>query len=644
MLFAAFLPAAASAQQPLALLDVPFISQSEALCGGAAAAMVLRYWGETGLTAETFAPLVDRSAAGIRTDALAGDVRARGFGATELDRRSTVIQQQLAQGRPIIALIEDRPGTFHYVVVVAWHDRGVVFHDPARAPFRVVGVEEFERRWARADRWALVVTRSGTPAPPPLSTAAPAPATSCDELVQAGVMEAQANNLDAAEQALTRALSCPGRAPLRELAGVRLLQRRWSDVEALASSAVAQDQSDAYAWKLLGTSRFVSSDTDAALDAWNRAGEPLVDLIRVDGLDRTRQRPIERMLAMAPNQLLTRDRLQRARRQIAELPAAARTGVTYVPASGGAAQVRVAVVERSLFPVTPIELAAIAIPAIASREIASGISSPSGGGERIVFGWRFWPDRPRYSLGIRTPAPWGGTLGVTGTIEEQPFTDMAVSSAHRSAIEVVVSRWMSGRSRIEAGGGMDRWRGGGTFAAIRSAYRFLDASERVDLRAEGRGWLGDRAFSTWQLASLLRSAANPTGFAVVGRAALSAASARVPLDQWPAGDSGKARPLLLRAHPLIDDGAIRTGRIGRTVFATSVEGQYWWSKGPLRVAPAVFIDAGRTSRRLSGDPITDFDTGVGLRARVPGLTGTLRLDAARGLRDGSTALSLVYEP
>ena len=53
---------------PLALLDVPYVVQSEALCGGAAAAMVLRYWGERGIAAESFAALVDQSAAGIRTD------------------------------------------------------------------------------------------------------------------------------------------------------------------------------------------------------------------------------------------------------------------------------------------------------------------------------------------------------------------------------------------------------------------------------------------------------------------------------------------------------------------------------------------------------------------------------------------------
>ena len=36
------------------VLDVPFIAQSELLCGGAAAAMVMRYWGERGIDAESF--------------------------------------------------------------------------------------------------------------------------------------------------------------------------------------------------------------------------------------------------------------------------------------------------------------------------------------------------------------------------------------------------------------------------------------------------------------------------------------------------------------------------------------------------------------------------------------------------------------
>src|SRR5688572_8077187 len=89
------------APQPLSLLDVPFISQSEALCGGAAAAMVLRYWGERGIDADSFAHLVDRSAAGIRTIALIGELRARGWNAASMSGSTEEISRELARGRPV---------------------------------------------------------------------------------------------------------------------------------------------------------------------------------------------------------------------------------------------------------------------------------------------------------------------------------------------------------------------------------------------------------------------------------------------------------------------------------------------------------------------------------------------------------------
>jgi len=122
--------------QSLDVLDVPFISQSELLCGGAAAAMVMRYWGERGVDAESFRALVDANAGGIRTDALAASLRDRAWNAVALQGSSEAIAKELQQGRPVIALLEDRPRTYHYVVVVARNADGVVFHDPARTPFR----------------------------------------------------------------------------------------------------------------------------------------------------------------------------------------------------------------------------------------------------------------------------------------------------------------------------------------------------------------------------------------------------------------------------------------------------------------------------------------------------------------------------
>src|SRR6185503_6233642 len=89
---AAFLLAALTVAMPAAagqpppgrgvLLDLPYLTQTEQLCGGAALAMVLRYWGDTTVVPEDFASLVDRSAGGIRTSVLTEAVTRRGWSAT----------------------------------------------------------------------------------------------------------------------------------------------------------------------------------------------------------------------------------------------------------------------------------------------------------------------------------------------------------------------------------------------------------------------------------------------------------------------------------------------------------------------------------------------------------------------------------
>ena len=112
--------------------------------------MVLRYWGDRSVYAESFAHLVDRSAGGIRTTRLVDELRGRGWNATGVAGDEDLIDAELARGRPVLTLIEDRPGTFHYVVIVAATPQAIVFHDPARAPFRVMEREPFSRRWAAA--------------------------------------------------------------------------------------------------------------------------------------------------------------------------------------------------------------------------------------------------------------------------------------------------------------------------------------------------------------------------------------------------------------------------------------------------------------------------------------------------------------
>src|SRR5437870_410662 len=154
---AASSPVLSQTRPASAVLDVPFVPQADERCGGAAAAMAMRYWGARGVYASTFAPLVDRKARGIQTSALVSDLRRREWIAVAGAGDMSGLGKELARGRPVIALVEDRPGRFHYLVVVAAADDDVVVHDPARAPSRRVAAARFDAAWSRSGRWMLVL-------------------------------------------------------------------------------------------------------------------------------------------------------------------------------------------------------------------------------------------------------------------------------------------------------------------------------------------------------------------------------------------------------------------------------------------------------------------------------------------------------
>jgi hypothetical protein len=132
---------------------------------------------------------------------------------------------------------------------------------------------------------------------------------------------------------------------------------------------------------------------------------------------------------------------------------------------------------------------------------------------------------------------------------------------------------------------------------------------------------------------------------VSGAAWLQAASGTTPVEAWPAGDTGHARDTLLRAHPVLEEGGLAPGRLGRLVAGGTMEVERWWApRGPVRIAAAAFADVARTARRLQAGAARDADVGVGMRAGFVGVPGTVRVDLAKGLRDGATALTVIYEP
>ena len=647
MLFVAGPVLAQPSPRPLSILDVPFISQSEALCGGAAAAMVLRYWGERGVDAESFAHLVDRSAAGIRTTSLVEALRQRGWTVVPADGTDELLTGEMGRGRPVIALIEDRPGTFHNVGVVASTPRAVVFHDPARAPYRVMDRDRFARLWAASDHWMAVIV----PAAPAAAEEVPAAREPdsgdmpCDARLEEGIRLAQANRLDEAERTLTAALSCAGAGPLRELAGLRLLQRRWPDVSELAASALAEDPGDAHAWDLLATSRFVQNDPVGALEAWNHVDKPRVDLVAVNGLTRTRHRIVERLLNVDMQALLTPHAWGVTSRRLADLPSAAGTRLEYVPSASGAAELRAHVVERPLLPTDRWSYLGMALTAAARNEVVLTTGSVTGGGETLTAAWRFWRGRPRVGVDVTSPAPWGGLWGVDASAEHQSFEDDRIPVAHRTVGRASVGGWVLPWARVTGRGGVDAWDAGGTFGTIGGTALLASPRERVVVELSASTWWGPSRFATLASAARWRSRTEPRGRVLLASVGVSRASTLTPPDLWFAGDTGRTRSIALRAHPLVEGGEIRVEHLGRRIVHGSVEAQQWWStRSPIGVGVAVFADVAQVGQRLPVGARTDVDLGAGLRIAVPGVAGAFRLDMAKGLGDGATALSFVFQP
>src|SRR5262249_37479232 len=148
---------------------------------------------------------------------------------------------------------------------------------------------------------------------------------------------------------------------------------------------------------------------------------PRLDLMRLDGLTRTRFDVVQHFVGVKTGELLTRARLERARRQLNELPAASGT-LDYEPQPSGVAGLRGVLAERPLLPDSIGDAAGIGLTAAVMREAVLGVSSPTGGGERISVDWRFWTHRPLYAASFDAPAPWSGTWSVSASRETQPFT------------------------------------------------------------------------------------------------------------------------------------------------------------------------------------------------------------------------------
>lgn len=661
------------------LIDVPYMSQTPELCGGAAVAMVLRYWGERDVFPQDFAPLVSAGDGGILTGALVSAVQDRGWQAFVLPAGDgggrTHLRSEIDKSRPLIALIEVARRTYHYVVIVGSTDQEVVLHDPARAPFRVMGWAEFDRAWTAAGRWMMLVLpsnglRPGDAAAP----AAPAPSdlagdgarTPCRAMVARGVELAHSGDGEGAEQALAAATRlCPNDpAPWLELAGLRFSQSRWSDAQGLARTAVRLAPEDAYARQLLATSRYLAGDVTGALEAWQHEGEPRIDTVDIHGAERTPQPVVARAAGLQPRQVLTPDAFGRALRRLRGLPVASNARMRYEPLDGGLARVDIFLDERPVAPTGWLALANLGARALLRDELRVDVAGLLGAGELASAAWRWSAGRPRVAVGLSLPSPQGlpGIVSVEWSWEEQsyaatPLSDTTAPAREgRRRLELHVADWPTSWLRWQAGASLDRLReyddlgrqrpDARDYLAVEGQLDVRLADDRVALAASGGWWTpfaGGSRFRTAGLLAAWRSTADVTLPVWSAVTEVRVASREAPLALWHGAGTGDGRSGLLRAHPLLISDVLRGPVFGRQVTHGSVEYARPLGRalaGGLSIAG--FVDAARAWQRPNGFDRSPLyvDAGLGVRVRAPGGAGAIRLDVARGLRGGGTTLSV----
>ena len=649
----------------LAVLEVPYVAQSEALCGGAAAAMVMRYWGAQGVYAEDFSPYVS-SDAGIQTGDLVAALDSLGWQPYPFRGTAADVQAHLKRGRPVVALLEVAPERYHYVVIVAWGKNGVLYHDPAVAPNRVLSAAQWEVQWQATGYWALLLlppaaeedrntTDTTATAPFEIDVDEDRP---CARQVAQAVAQAQNGQLDEAATRLEAAqVQCPEEAAaFREAAAIRFKQARWTEAEQLAEQALAREPDDGYTWRLLAATRFLSEDRTGALRAWNQLGEPEIDLIQIEGLDRMRYAVAVSLLGLSPGDILTPSRLIRARRRLKLLPAADASEVYYEPRPERKVEVKAVLLEAPVFINGWRALGEHLAKTLPLRLLSVHVNNVAGGGEQVAATWRWEANRPFVSVQMAAPRVLGlpGVLSVEGLWDRQTYRVPAsfgeedqrfIEERQRGAVRV--QDWATARLRWQTEIGFQRWQHRADDLTLDATLQYRPLAARWALRGGVGGGLpveGDARYGGGHLGVLGQSKNELRGTMVVAQSGVVATSAETPLVGWVGADSGLGG--MLRAHKLRDNGVVDSKLFGRTLVHGSVEVQRWL--GAISIFPvgvATFLDAAQVWHRL--DPNTDrrlqVDAGGGLRLGLPGGDSYVRFDAAYGLRDGDYALSVGWE-
>jgi len=141
---------------------VPFVKQTEYDCGPAALAGVLSFRGKTvdleRITASVYLPKL-RGTLPMDLERFAKD---EGFKTSSSAGTTTALKTAIRSNIPVICLLDLGFAFYrqpHFVTVIGFDDGNGLFimHD-GRTPNGTMDYVDFEKKWARAGKWMIVIT------------------------------------------------------------------------------------------------------------------------------------------------------------------------------------------------------------------------------------------------------------------------------------------------------------------------------------------------------------------------------------------------------------------------------------------------------------------------------------------------------
>ncbi len=141
---------------------VPFVKQTEYDCGPAALASVLSFRGKAvdleRITASVYLPQL-RGTLPMDLERYAKD---EGFKTSSSAGTAAALKTAIGSNIPVICLLDLGFGFYrqpHFVTVIGFDDGNGLFimHDGG-TPNKTIAYEDFEKKWARAGTWMIVIT------------------------------------------------------------------------------------------------------------------------------------------------------------------------------------------------------------------------------------------------------------------------------------------------------------------------------------------------------------------------------------------------------------------------------------------------------------------------------------------------------